>query len=154
MRKIAIFVGSIALSLAAGAIGSLATIPNIPTWYASLDKPQLLPPNEVFGPVWTILYILIGIALALIITAEAEKKKPAYLWFGIQLFLNTLWSLIFFGLQLPRAAFAVILLLGFSIVMTMIEFRKINQAAFYLFYPYIVWVLFASYLNLGVAILN
>ena len=101
LKKISIYIGSILASFAAGAIGSLATIPNIPSWYAGLDKPPFLPPNEIFGPVWSLLYTLMGIALAMVILHKAKDKKPAYIWFGIQLTLNTLWSIVFFGLHLP-----------------------------------------------------
>lgn len=91
IKKIMVFALSIALSFTAGAIGSLATIPNIPSWYAALEKPLLNPPNWVFGPVWSVLYIVIGVALALIILESGKRvKKKAYSWFGLQLVLNTL----------------------------------------------------------------
>ena len=156
IKTIAIYAGSILISLAAGAIGSLATVPNIPSWYAQLDKPPLLPPNEVFGPVWTVLYVLMGIALALLITHEAkhEQKKSAYIWFGVQLALNTLWSVVFFGLHLPWVAVVIILALIGAIVMTALTFRRFVPATVWLFVPYLAWVCFATYLNLGVAVLN
>lgn len=154
LKKIAIFAGSILLSLAAGGIGSLATIPNIPSWYAGLDKPPLLPPNEVFGPMWTFLYILMGIALALIVIRKANGKKPAYIWFGVQLVLNTLWSVVFFGLHQPWIAAAIIIALIASIVMTALKFRKIVPVTVWMFIPYLAWVCFATYLNIGVALLN
>ena len=154
LKKIAIYLGSILLSLAAGAIGSLATVPNIPSWYAGLDKPPLLPPNEIFGPVWTVLYVLMGIALALLITHKASGKKPAYLGFGMQLVLNTLWSVVFFGLHLPWLGVVIILALLGAIVMTALSFRRFVPATIWLFVPYVAWVCFATYLNLGVAILN
>lgn len=154
IKKIATFVGSIFLSLAAGGIGSLATIPNIPSWYAQLEKPLLNPPNWVFGPVWTILYVLMGIALALIILSPASNKKPAYFWFGAQLVFNTLWSVVFFGLHQPWPAVIVIVALLASIVMTAKEFRRIVPVTFWLFAPYLAWVCFATYLNVGVAFLN
>lgn len=153
-RKISIFAGSILLSFAAGGIGSLATIPNIPTWYAGLDKPPLLPPNWVFGPVWTMLYLLMGIALALVILKTADTKKPAYIWFGVQLTLNTLWSVVFFGLHLLWPAAVIILALLGAISMTAIKFRRVAPATFWLFMPYLAWVCFATYLNVGVAVLN
>ncbi|HMQ95806.1 MAG TPA: tryptophan-rich sensory protein [Candidatus Saccharibacteria bacterium] len=154
VRKVVVFIVSILISLAAGGIGSVATVPNIPSWYAGLDKPPLLPPNELFGPVWTALYILMGIALALVILHQANSKKYAYIWFGVQLVLNTLWSIVFFGLHQPWVAVAVIIALIASIVMTMKEFRRFVPASLWLFVPYLAWVLFATYLNVGVAVLN
>ncbi|MGE5309772.1 MAG: TspO/MBR family protein [Sphaerimonospora mesophila] len=157
VKKIAIYVGSILVSLTAGAIGSLATVPNIPSWYEPLVKPPLLPPNEIFGPVWIVLYILMGIALALLIVhddVQQSKKISAYAWFGAQLTLNTLWSITFFGLHLPTTAVVVILALIGAIIMTMITFRRFVPATILLFAPYLAWVCFATYLNLGVAILN
>lgn len=156
LKTIVIYIGSILISLAAGVIGALATTPNIPTWYERLAKPPLLPPNEIFGPVWTVLYILMGIALALLIThgVRDEQKNSAYIWFSVQLVLNTLWSVIFFGLQLPWLAFGIILLLIGMIVVTMLAFRRFVPITVWLFAPYLAWVCFATYLNLGVAILN
>ena len=154
VRKVVVFIVSILISLAAGGIGSVATVPNIPSWYAGLDKPPLLPPNELFGPVWTALYILMGIALALVILHQANSKKYAYIWFGVQLVLNTLWSIVFFGLHQPWAAAAVIIALIASIIITMKEFRRFVPISLWLFVPYLAWVLFATYLNIGVAVLN
>lgn len=153
-KQIAIYIGSILVSFAAGGVGSLATIPNIPTWYASLDKPPLLPPNYVFGPVWTLLYLLMGIALALLITHKATGKKAAYIWFGTQLALNTLWSIVFFGLHQPWFGVVVIIALIGAIVMTIITFRRFIPATTWLLLPYLAWVCFATYLTVGVALLN
>ena len=154
LKKIIAYIGSIILSLIAGGIGSLVTIPNIPTWYESLDKPPLLPPNEAFGPVWTLLYILIGISLARVILSQAGGKRQAYVWFGTQLTLNTLWSITFFGLHQPWLAVAVIAALILSVIVTILKFRRIAPLTLWLLTPYLLWVLFATYLNLGVAILN
>ena len=154
VRKVAIYIGSILISFAAGAIGSLATVPNIPSWYQHLDKPPLLPPNEIFGPVWTVLYLLMGVALGLLITHTATGKKSAYIWFGVQLALNTLWSVVFFGLHLPWVATVIILALLAAIVITALNFRKFVPATTWLFIPYLAWVGFATYLNVGVALLN
>lgn len=153
-KKISIFAFSIFVSLIAGGIGSIATIPNIPSWYAQLDKPPLLPPNELFGPVWTLLYILMGVSLALIILHKASNKKQAYTWFGVQLALNTLWSIVFFGLHQQWIAAVIIIALIASIIMTMKKFRALAPAAFWLLVPYLTWVCFATYLNIGVAVLN
>lgn len=155
LQKIAIVAGSIAASLAAGVLGSLATMPNIPTWYAALEKPLLNPPNWVFGPVWTTLYVLMGIALALVILQKtAPSKRPAYVWFGVQLALNILWSVTFFGLQQPWLGLMVITALLMSIIFTMRVFYTVKPLATWLLVPYLAWVSFASYLNVGIALLN
>ncbi len=153
-KRIGQLIVSIGVSFAAGALGSLATVQNIPTWYAGLDKPPLLPPNEVFGPVWSVLYLMMGVALFLVWTSDSKHKTKAYTAFFAQLVLNTLWSLVFFGLHLPWLGFVVILLLIGTIIWTMYEFRKISQSAMWLFVPYLAWVSFATYLTIGVAILN
>lgn len=155
IKKIIVFVLSIVTSFAAGALGSLATTPNIPSWYAALEKPVLNPPNWVFGPVWSILYVLMGIALALIILKSSKQpKKKAYFWFGLQLALNTLWSLVFFGLHSPWLGVVVIIALIVSIVLTIRGFYKINKYAAWLLVPYLAWVCFATYLTIGIATLN
>jgi len=146
---------SIVISFVAGAVGSLATISNIPTWYAELEKPLLNPPNFVFGPVWTTLYLLMGIALYLVWTNKAAKSKPiAYVAFAAQLILNALWSLVFFGLHSPELGILVIILLMGAIVATMITFYRFSKPAAYLLIPYLLWVCFATYLTVGVAVLN
>lgn len=146
---------SIAASLAAGAVGSLATIPNIPSWYAALDKPWFNPPNWIFGPVWTTLYILMGISLYLVWVARSkEQKRTAYILFGAQLFLNALWSIVFFGLHEPLAAVGIILLLLVSLVVTFGSFWRFSRVASLLLVPYIAWVSFASCLNIAIALLN
>ncbi len=155
VKKIIVFIGSILVSFAAGAVGSLATVPNIPSWYAGLGKPPLLPPNWVFGPVWTLLYLLMGIALALVILHKSKQSKNhAYVWFGTQLVLNTLWSIVFFGLHQPWLGAGIIIALIASIVMMINSFRRLVPATLWLLLPYLAWVCFATYLNMGVALLN
>jgi tryptophan-rich sensory protein len=148
-------VGCILLSLLAGAVGSIATIPNIPTWYVLLDKPPLLPPNWVFAPVWTTLYIAMGLALFLVIQARTtQSKQNAYYLFGVQLVLNALWSVVFFGAHLLWPALIIIVLLLFTLVFTFRSFSRLSRPASLLLAPYIAWVMFATYLTAGVAILN
>lgn len=156
MTKPLKLISAIVLSSAAGAIGSLATSPNIASWYANLEKPFFNPPNWVFGPVWTVLYILMGVSLYLIWTAphKKPKKQTAYVWFGAQLALNTIWSLVFFGLHAPLAGVAIILLLWGSILATMQSFWPLSKQAAYLLIPYLAWVTFASMLNMCIAVLN
>lgn len=150
-----VFISSIVASFAAGAIGSLATTPNITSWYADLYKPALNPPNWVFGPVWSILYLLMGIALALVILEKTKKpKKKAYYLFGLQLLLNTAWSLVFFGLHSTWLGVIVIIALIASVILTIREFYNIKKLAAWLLAPYLAWICFATYLTIGVAILN
>ena len=152
---------SILVSELAGVIGSLFTAPAIGTWYASLIKPPLNPPSWVFGPVWTTLFALMGIAAFLVWSsyakASADKKKGikvALILFGIQLGLNTLWSIIFFGLHSPGGALVEIVFLWLAILATIIAFYKISKPAAWLLVPYILWVSFAMYLNYSIWVLN
>jgi len=140
----------------AGAIGSVFTVSAIPNWYAGLVKPALNPPSWVFGPAWTTLYALMGIAAFLIWKSGWDKKevKKALGVFGIQLVLNALWSIIFFGLHSPGWALVDIIALWFAIVWTMVVFYKISKPAAYLLVPYILWVSFVSYLNYSIWMLN
>ncbi|MCC7522332.1 tryptophan-rich sensory protein [Candidatus Uhrbacteria bacterium] len=147
---------SIAVCLIAAAIGSIFTSASLPIWYSSLTKPALNPPSWVFGPVWTVLYILMGIA-AFLIWQKGWKRKDvqeALSVFGLQLGLNILWSMFFFGLQNPGLAFLDIVLLWLSIIWTIVLFQKLSRPAAYLLAPYLAWVTFASYLNLSIWLLN
>ncbi|PKL57452.1 MAG: TspO protein [Methanomicrobiales archaeon HGW-Methanomicrobiales-6] len=150
------FVVAIAVCLLAGFIGSLFTTPAIPTWYAGLIKPALNPPAWVFGPVWTILYILMGIALYLVWSKGWERKnvQVATAIFAVQLVLNVLWSYLFFGMQAPYFALIEIVLLWIAIVMTIAAFYRVSVPAAVLLVPYILWVTFAAYLNYGIYVLN
>ena len=150
------FIISIVLVWVVGVSGSLFTASSVNSWFPSLVKPSFNPPSWVFGPVWTILYIMIGISLYLVWITKANKilKKKSYWIFGIQLVLNAMWSIAFFGLQNPGLAFIVIVLLWISIILTMVEFYKIRKSAGYLLVPYFLWVSFASVLNFAIWILN
>jgi len=139
----------------AGGIGSLATTPNIPTWYAGLEKAFFTPPNWVFGPVWTVLYVLMGIALYLAISSRTEKdKKLAYTLFGVQLALNTLWSVVFFGLHQLWLGVVVVVALWLTILATIWQFRRFSTTAAWLMVPYVVWVTYATILTISLASLN
>jgi len=153
--KIFKLLSSVVICLAAGFIGSIFTTPSIPTWYASLIKPVISPPNYLFAPVWTILYILMGIALFLVWTAKGkDKTKSALIFFFVQLGLNSLWSILFFGLKMPLLAFLEIIVLWIFILLTMLKFFKIKKAAGWLLAPYLAWVSFASILNFLIFWLN
>ncbi len=146
----------IALAQAAGLIGTIFTMPAIGTWYATLARPELAPPNWIFAPVWTTLYLLMGIAAFLVWQKGLDRKevKVALAIFGVQLVLNTLWSIIFFGLQSPGWAFVEIVFLWTAIVATIIAFAKVSKPAAWLLAPYILWVSFAGYLNFMIFWLN
>ncbi|OGM08312.1 TspO protein [Candidatus Woesebacteria bacterium RBG_13_36_22] len=151
--KITVF---IVASEFAGIIGSVFTFSSIPTWYASLNKPVFSPPNWIFGPVWTILYALMGISAYLIWEKGIKNKEAisALKLFIIQLILNSLWSILFFGLHSPALAFFEIIILWVFIVLTVIRFYRLVKAAGYLLLPYLFWVTFASFLNLSIILLN
>jgi benzodiazapine receptor len=140
----------------AGAIGSLFTTPAIPTWYATLEKPFFTPPNWLFAPAWITLYLLMAIAAFLIWRKGLgqEGVKSALLIFLVQLVLNALWSVVFFGLQSPLWGMVVILALWVAILLTIIRFFKLSTAAGSLMLPYILWVSFASALNIAIFVLN
>jgi len=154
MNKIWKFVISILVSLSAGAIGGIFTISAIPTWYTTLNKPGFNPPNWLFGPAWTILYILMGIALYLVWIQDKKNKKIAYIFFFTQLVMNALWSFIFFGAHDLGWAFVEIVVLWLAILGTTIAFYRILKPAAYLLIPYILWVTFASILNFAIWRLN
>ena len=132
---------SISLCLGAGILGSFFTISSIPTWHAALNKPVFSPPNFVFGPVWTTLYIVMGVALYLVISDKRQvirkTREKAIQIFGIQLALNALWSIVFFGMKNPALAFVNIIALWIAIFLTTKAFYKINKFAVYLLIPYL-----------------
>lgn len=139
---------SVIICYGAALLGNLATMPQIPTWYAGIGKPPWTPPDWVFGPVWALLYAMMAVA-AWLIWRKAEwgdGKKPL-LWFACQLALNSLWSILFFGLHSPGAAFIEIFFLWLAILMTIRGFWPISKLAAVLMLPYFLWVSFASVLN-------
>lgn len=155
IKKPALLVSSILLSQAAGIIGSLATTPAIPTWYATLNKPFFNPPNWLFGPVWLTLYTMMGIALYLIWRKKpTQKTKFARNLFLVHLGVNTLWSLVFFGLKNLSLASVVIVLLWLMIATLIKLFCPIDKRATWLLFPYLLWVTFASLLNYSIWKLN
>ncbi len=139
-----------------GAIGSIFTFPSIESWYSTLARPELSPPNWVFGPVWTTLFALMGIAAFLVWKKGLNRKdvRTALGVFAVQLGLNMMWSIIFFNLQSPFWAFMDLIVLWLAIISTMILFYKISKPALWLLVPYILWVSFAGYLNYMIWILN
>ncbi|MEJ2306479.1 MAG: tryptophan-rich sensory protein [candidate division WOR-3 bacterium] len=154
--EVLILFSSIIICQLAGIIGSIFTTPAIPTWYANINKPTFRPPNWVFAPVWTTLFLLMGIALFLIWRKGLNEKdiKIAIAVFAFQLVLNTLWSFLFFGLESPFAAFIEIIFLWVAILASIILFFRISRLAGALLIPYILWVSFASILNFSIWRLN
>jgi len=146
---------SILIVFSFGFIGSFFTTSSITNWYAFINKPLFSPPNWIFAPVWTLLYILMGISAFLIWKKRDNlKTKQAFIFYGIQLILNALWSIIFFGMHNPGLALLEIIILWLFILITLIKFYKINKIAGLLFIPYLLWVSFASILNYAIWMLN
>jgi translocator protein len=179
MKNYIKFIISVLICELAGVIGSFFTAPAIKSWYYFLNKPSFSPPNWVFAPVWTILFLLMGISLYLVWSKNfviniSEQDKEKKVWnpisaklltgswreenvvaiFVLQLVLNILWSVIFFGLKMPGVAFFEILMLWFAILYTIVNFYRISKPAAYLLIPYIIWVSFATFLNFSVWRLN
>ncbi|MFA6489583.1 MAG: TspO/MBR family protein [Candidatus Micrarchaeia archaeon] len=155
-QNLPVLAGFILLSLLAGAIGSLFTFSAIPAWYFTLVKPSFAPPNWLFGSVWTTLYVLIGIS-AYLVWQKGYQKKPIRFALGIfiiQLILNALWSILFFGLRSPLYGLVEIIFLWLAIAYCIKLFWKIDRRAAYLLIPYIAWVSFASLLTYAIWALN
>lgn len=159
---------SIVIPLIAGAVGAIFTSESIATWYQTIEKPSFTPPNWLFGPVWTTLYLLMGLSLFLVwrgLTSSSSTtttflenrhsvKIVTFIAFGTQLILNVLWSFLFFGLRSPQLAFAEIIMLLTSIAVTIVIFSEISKLAAVLMLPYAGWVTLASFLNLQIWLLN
>jgi tryptophan-rich sensory protein len=146
---------SIILPLSLGAIAGMFTAQSVTEWYATLNKPSFNPPDWIFGPVWTTLYILMGISLFLIWKQDVSKERNlAILIFLLQLLLNFVWSFIFFYFNLIGIALVEIILLWISIVVMLVMFYKIRPLASYINIPYFLWVTFAAVLNAGYYFLN
>ena len=152
MKKIWKLFVSILLPFLASAIGGLFTASSVSSWYVTLIKPSFNPPSWIFGPVWPILYLLMGVSLYLVWIKKEDKK--VFLIFGIQLFLNALWSILFFGIKSPLYAFIEIIFLWAAIMITIFYFYRINKISSYLLIPYILWVSFAAVLNFAIFLLN
>lgn len=155
-NKVLKLITAIGICLLAGGIGSFFTAPAISTWYVTLQKPFFNPPNWVFGPVWTTLYILMGISLYQFwVRAKTDTlRNQGFMLFGLQLLFNILWSVMFFGLKSLELAFVTILILWVLIFKTILSFRKTKKSAGWLLVPYLMWVSFATLLNFAIMMLN
>jgi tryptophan-rich sensory protein len=145
---------SLLLPQIAGGLGAFFTLSSVQSWYLTLNKPSWNPPSWLFGPVWTTLYVLMGIACFLIWKSEDPRKKQVLTLYFLQLFLNFLWSPAFFGAQNPMLGILVIVPMWASILACIIFFRKINIWAALLMIPYLLWVSFATVLNATIWYLN
>ncbi|MEB8327856.1 tryptophan-rich sensory protein [Flavobacteriaceae bacterium KMM 6897] len=147
---------SVAVCLLIGFLSGFATQSSINDWYVTLNKPSFNPPNWIFAPVWTILYIMMGIAAGLVWSRGFYHVwvKTALYHFGFQLLLNGLWSIVFFGFQNPLIALFVILALLVLIVLTIKWFKVVHRSAAYLMIPYFLWICFATVLNYKIWELN
>jgi len=151
-----VLIVSVVVAELAGVLGSLFTTPNIQIWYDLLNKPAVNPPSWVFGPVWTTLYFLMGVAAYLVWKQGTKDKnvRIALRFYVLQLLVNIIWSYAFFGAHSPLAGLCVIAGLWLFIAATILVFQKVSKLAAWLMIPYIVWVSFATYLNFSLWILN
>ena len=155
INHILTFIICIAIPLVIGGISGFATSAGISTWYADLNKPVFNPPNYLFGPVWTGLYILMGVSLFLVWKSpSSDARNTALLIFGIQLLLNFAWSFIFFYFHQVGWALVEILLVWLSILIMIFVFQNLNKTAAYIQIPYLIWVSFATVLNAAIWRLN
>jgi benzodiazapine receptor len=155
MKKLLRFIGCILLTLTVGGISGIATIAGVKGWYTTLKKPFFNPPNYLFGPVWTILYFLMGVSLYLVFNSQRSPAlKGALAVFGVQLLLNFFWSIIFFNFHQVGWALVEILVMWVTIIFMIVAFYRINRTAGLLQLPYIAWVSFATLLNAGIFYLN
>ena len=157
MSKYLRIIYCVAICLVVGYLSSITTQSSINTWYPTLIKPSFNPPNWLFAPVWTLLFIMMGIAAGMIwkhLESQRELVKKALLFFTVQLLLNALWSYLFFGLNNVLLALIEVILLWLVIYETFHIFKKIDKKAAYLFIPYLIWVAFAAVLNGSIYYLN
>ncbi len=155
--SVLVLVAFIVLCSAVAGLGGLVTGPAVSPggWYETINKPFYTPPSWLFGPVWSILFLSMAVAGWLVWRERRfSGAKPAFYLFGIQLSLNFLWSAIFFGLQAPGVALVEILVLWVSIFLTILAFGRVKSLAAWILTPYLAWVTFATFLNLGIWLLN
>ncbi|MFD1332226.1 TspO/MBR family protein [Methylopila musalis] len=153
-RSLLVLAAALALSVAASVLGSGVTTPNLP-WYETLAKPPFNPPKAAFPIAWTILYVLMALALwRAAVLGRGAARGRAILAYGVQYVLNVGWSFAFFGAQSPALGLAVIGALLVAIAWTIVRFRAIDRAAALLLWPYLAWVSFAALLNASILVLN
>lgn len=145
-------VGLVGLCLLVGAVGGSMTVQAVRHWYSTLIAPPGTPPNWLFAPVWALLYVMLGTS-AWLVWKRQGASRPLRLW-GWQLAANALWAPAFFGLHSPRLAMGVMVVLLILIALTIRSFRPVRRLAAWLMVPYLVWCMFAAYLNAGFWLLN
>ncbi len=146
--KFPVLLGFLGATFAAGAIGSAATFTSVTTWYRTLHKPAWNPPDWLFGPVWTLLYVFMAVAAWRVWRhSEARAARRTLILFGVQLALNTIWSVLFFGLRRPDLAFVEVIVFWAVLVALLVRFWHADRIATALWAPYVAWVSFASVLN-------
>ncbi|RDY59449.1 TspO/MBR family protein [Flagellimonas nanhaiensis] len=155
-KKIVYIAICIVICLLIGFLSSFATQSSVNDWYVALNKPSFNPPNEIFAPVWSVLYILMGVSAGIVWSKGFHHVwvKTALYHFGFQLLLNALWSIVFFGLKNPFLALLVIIGLLSLIMLTIRWFKVVSKLAAYLLIPYLLWVCFAALLNYKIWELN
>lgn len=153
MKKYLPLLLSLVIPFSFAFLGSAVTTPSIDSWYPMLNKPSFNPPSWIFGPVWTLLFFLMGISSYLVWKKQKKIKTPLKIY-GVQLILNFLWSYLFFGLHRPDLALFEIIILWIFILLTIKIFYKVDKLAAYLLIPYIFWVGFAVFLNYSIVSLN
>lgn len=155
MRNWITLVACVAGPLITGAVAGIITAQNITSWYSHLHKPSFNPPNYLFGPVWTLLYVLMGISFYMILqTPKSSERKKAIVVFVVQWILNFIWSFLFFQFHWILGALVEIILLWISIILMIILFKNIKPVAGYLQVPYLLWVSFATVLTASIYYLN
>ncbi len=156
VKEIPRLIVSIIIVFLAGAVGTVYTLKEITGWYAYLPKPGWTPPNWAFGPIWSILYILMGISLFLVWREGLDKKNVqiGVLVFAVSLAINVIWSLVFFGTHNIFGGLVLVLILWISILINIVVFYRISKPAGLILIPYLMWVSIASYLNYAVFLLN
>lgn len=153
MRKVAAIIIPVLICFFIGLTASYFQKDAIQSWYPLLNKPVLTPPNLVFPIAWSIIYLCIGISIGLIFLSDSKKKNELIKLFGVQIFFNFAWSILFFYFQNPLLGFIDILILDICVTLYTVKSYPVKKVSSFLFYPYVIWIYFATYLN-GYILLN
>lgn len=154
MKKVLNIITPVLICFLVGFTASYFQSDSISTWYPQLNKPFLTPPNIIFPIAWSIIYLLIGISIGLILNSNSKEKKTLTTVFAIQLFFNFTWSILFFYMQNPLLGFINIIVLDILVIYYIAKSKSVNKISAYLFVPYLLWILFATYLNGYVLLYN
>lgn len=154
MKKVLNIITPVLICFLVGLTASYFQSDSISTWYPQLNKPFLTPPNIIFPIAWSIIYLLIGISIGLILNSNSKEKKALTAVFAIQLFFNFTWSILFFYMQNPLLGFINIIVLDILVIYYIAKSKSVNKISAYLFVPYLLWILFATYLNGYVLLYN